>query len=179
MKAGVPKTRLEVKDLERLRQLFLNAPEQSGVSDYWSDSSLLALYDATFARRISWKWQAVLESLLAKGWNPPGADSRWIDWGCGSGVALEMVAKTFDDTPPATCVVSDRSIHAQRFAAEKIRSLLPKTSVLQASPDRVEVGARDFVVLSHVLTELTEMQLTALINTLKPAHSILWVEPGT
>jgi ribosomal protein RSM22 (predicted rRNA methylase) len=179
MKAGVPKTRLEVKDLERLRQLFLNAPEHSGVADYWSDSGLLKLYDATFARRISWKWQAVLDALLLKGWQPPKATGRWIDWGCGSGVASEMLARAFPASKPPTCIVSDRSVHAQKFAAEKLKQLLSETQVIQAFPDNLEVQKNDLVLLSHVLTELSEQQLTSLLNALKPAHTILWVEPGT
>ena len=83
MKAGVPKSRAEVKDLEQLRQLFLDAPERSGVSDYWSDNSLLELYDSTFARRILWKWEAVVRELALKNCVPPPNASRWVDWGCG------------------------------------------------------------------------------------------------
>jgi len=179
MKAGVPKTRIEVKDLERLRQLFLNAPEQTGVADYWSDPVLLALYDATFARRISWKWQAVLESLQAKGWHPPELDGRWIDWGCGSGVASEMLAEAFKLKAPSACLVSDRSLHAQKFTAEKLKKILPNTPILQASPQNLDIQDNDLVLLSHVLTELTDLQLTTLLRTIKRAHTILWVEPGT
>jgi hypothetical protein len=56
------------RELERLRELrstFLSfevkpASEHGGGEAYWEAEEELALYDRTFARRIAWKWDAVV-----------------------------------------------------------------------------------------------------------------------
>ncbi|MCU0787067.1 MAG: hypothetical protein MUC91_02585, partial [Verrucomicrobia bacterium] len=68
--------------LERLRAAFLEG--SAGGTDYWSSDEDLASYDLTFAQRIGWKWDWVLEDLKRLGWHPPAGDL--LDWGCGSGI---------------------------------------------------------------------------------------------
>ena len=55
--------------LERLRTAFLNGT--AGGPDYWQTESDLASYDLTFAQRIGWKWDWVLDDLQRIGWQPP------------------------------------------------------------------------------------------------------------
>lgn len=179
MRSDVPKTRSEVKELERLRQLFLDAPESPGVADYWSDANLLALYDRTFARRICWKWDALCSELKAKNWSVPSPITRWIDWGCGSGVATESVLNHLSVPDGTHFVVSDRSPSAMQFAADKIKKLSPQATVSQLRPEHLQVSENDLLLISHVLTELTDDQTHRLLEQISHAGAILWVEPGT
>ena len=179
MKAGVPKSRAEVKDLEQLRQLFLDAPERSGVSDYWSDNSLLELYDSTFARRILWKWEAVVRELALKNWVPPPNASRWVDWGCGSGVASEAFLLGFETSEPHEIILSDRSLHARQFSEKKVRHLRPQARIVPLSPEQLQIQETDLVLISHVLTELNDDQFQTLSENIESAAAIVWIEPGT
>jgi len=54
--------------IERLRRGFI---EGSTGSDYWRKREDLELYDQTFGRRISWKWDYVLGELSQLNWLPP------------------------------------------------------------------------------------------------------------
>ena len=56
--------------LDDLRASWLDGT--AGTADYWKTDALLRGYDATFARRIAWKWQWVLADLdrLAHGGCP-------------------------------------------------------------------------------------------------------------
>src|ERR1041384_3502994 len=51
--------------LERLRNAFLEG--SAGKQDYWRSASDLASYDETFAQRIGWKWDYVLNELTRRG----------------------------------------------------------------------------------------------------------------
>ena len=62
--------------LQRLRSAFLNG--SAGERDYWQGESDLASYDQTFAQRIGWKWDYVLEELKRRCWLPPA--SELLDW---------------------------------------------------------------------------------------------------
>lgn len=180
MSQGLPKTRAEVKDLQRLRQLFLDAPARDGVADYWSDESLIALYDSTYARRIAWKWDAVLTELSGRNWRFPSGLRRWVDWGCGSGVATESVLGFAQDALPAEILLSDRSLRARAYAAQKLeKATTGNTRISHESPENACFHESDAVLISHVLTELNADQLNRLITQLKNAGAILWVEPGT
>ncbi|MEY4064959.1 MAG: hypothetical protein RIR26_1167 [Pseudomonadota bacterium] len=179
MRSDVPNTRTEVKELERLRQLFLDAPENPGIADYWSDATLLALYHRTFARRISWKWDALLQELELKKWSIPSHITRWIDWGCGTGIATQSVLRQWGCTSHTQFVFSDRSRTAMQFAAEQLKSLQPHAQVSQVHPDLLQVSRNDVILMSHVLTELNEEQTQKLIAQVSQAGAVLWVEPGT
>lgn len=157
--------------LERLRTAFLEG--KPGQEDYWRSASDLASYDATFAQRIGWKWDHVLAELGRRGWTPPPATTL-LDWGCGSGIA----ARAFLDCFGQGCVTEarfwDRSALAMQFAVARARSKydgLPVETGLPARPG--------LVLVSHVLTELTEEQAATLAEWLKAATTVLWVEPGT
>jgi len=163
--------------LDRLRNRFLDAPAEGG--DYWESPELLAAYDATFAERIGWKWDAVLAELRARRWAPP-AGTVLLDWGCGSGVAGRRVLAAFGADRFSRLVVHDRSALARRFAADSAASAFPGLAVEQA-PDWGDVApAQPFtLVISHVLNELPPAASAALLALVRRAAAVLWVEPGT
>ena len=179
MSQGVPKTRAEVKDLQRLRQLFLDAPGRQGLEDYWQDESLLSLYDATYARRIGWKWQAVLAELENRDWTIPRNIRRWLDWGCGSGIASETLIEFVGATLPEEMVFSDRSKKAMHFASQKLASMTSGCRLTTSPPENALATQNDLLLISHVLTELTQSEMDALVNKISHAGVIVWVEPGT
>jgi len=163
--------------LDRLRNRFLDAPAEGG--DYWESPELLAAYDATFAERIGWKWDAVLAELRARRWAPP-AGSVLLDWGCGSGIAGRRVLAAFGAGRFSRLVVHDRSALARRFAAERAASAFQGLAVEQA-PDWGDVAlAQPFtLVISHVLNELPPAESAALLSLVRRAAAVIWVEPGT
>lgn len=161
-----PFTSADWKRLRALRERFLTDAR----AEYWTPRDL-ELYDATFARRIEWKWNAVLAALDAIGWRPQS--SRLVDWGCGTGVAARAVtawsgireAELFDQSSAAIAFGLDRlraaGGHAQRRAENE--PLAPGT----------------LLVLSHVIGELEEPELTRLAAFAATADEIIWVEPGS
>jgi hypothetical protein len=161
--------RMDWAGLDHIRTRFLDAPHDQGpVSDYWSSESLLASYDATFGRRILWKWRGALSQLKTLGWTLPSG-ARVIDWGCGSGVASEALSEFGWDAPDRG--FADRSALARGYCVSKF----PGARDLGANPSLE--GAT--VLLSHVLDELGGAGERALIESLLKADRVLWVEAGT
>jgi SAM-dependent methyltransferase len=155
--------------LERLRNTFLNG--SGGPQDYWTTERDLASYDLSFAQRIGWKWDYVLDELQLRNWAPPFGDI--LDWGCGSGVA----GRAFLDRFPARALLLwDRSPLAMRFAARRAEERFPGLPVRTVDPKQTPF---DTLLLSHVLTELDPAQLAALVELVRGAQTVLWVEPGT
>lgn len=150
--------------LRALRDRFLAGAE----GDYWTPRDL-ALYDATYAQRIAWKWRAVLATLDGLGWRP--ASRRLLDWGCGSGIAGRTVAEWADG---GEVEVFDQSGAAVTFALERLRAA--GRSARRGAGDRVEPGT--LLVLSHVVTELDDASLERLAALAATADEVLWVEPG-
>jgi ribosomal protein RSM22 (predicted rRNA methylase) len=163
----------EIKTLARLRDGFLSG--SAGAQDYWSGDDELSLYERTFAQRIGWKWDAVLSELSLRKWKPPAR--RLVDWGCGTGVAarrmLEQWPHEFE-----TLVLSDRSPHARAFACDLTRGVAPNTKTRVASPEDTDCEGA-VVLLSHVLTELSEAQLVHALEQWKRAAALVWVEAAT
>jgi hypothetical protein len=154
--------------LRRLRHVFLHEPESAAGGSYWTPR-LLKDYDLVLGERIRWKWNAVLEELVARGWTPPGDSLH--DWGCGPGVAARAVAAHW---PQALRVVrfSDRSELAVEYAGENLRREHPELRVGPAGP-------APLLVVSHVLNELPEGAEQELLERLSSATAVIWVEPGT
>lgn len=151
--------------LRALRDRFLSDASEA----YWTPGDL-ELYDATFAQRIGWKWDGVLRTLDRAGWKPES--KRFLDWGCGSGIAGRAVAE-WTGIPEAG--VFDQAPAAMSFAAGKLRDM-----GLSASPVRAhEMPPGTLLIISHVAGELTEMELTSLVAQAAGADEILWVEPGS
>lgn len=146
--------------LDRLRGCFL-----SGATNYWRSESDLASYDQTFAQRIGWKWDFVLAELKRLGWQPPAGDV--LDWGCGSGIAGRAFLGEF----PATGVALwDRSVLAMKFAQRRLAERFPDVPVKRGKTGTV-------LLVSHVVTELAD--LNEVLELVREATAVIWVEPGT
>ncbi len=156
--------------LERLRAIFLNG--RAGATDYWQSEADLASYDLTFAQRIGWKWDWVLEDLTRLGWKPPSGVV--LDWGCGTGIAHRAFFHHFGIAPTTRLRLWDRSNMAMGYAARRMAAQHPGVEV--------GVGLHDspaLLLVSHVLTELSQDQATQLADLAARAQAVLWVEPGT
>src|SRR5215475_7576727 len=166
---------LDWNALDRLRDLFLkSAPSGS----YWTRRSDLANYEFTFARRIAWKWMAVLRELQRRGWKPPVQDV--FDWGCGSGIAGRTVIGFFGENLFRTLRVYDQCSLASEFAIDLAQKAFCDLRVEAPKPDWLE--SREplgLLVASHVLNELTVVGRQTLRNLIDRAAAVLWVEPGT
>lgn len=164
---------LDWEALERLRTVFLAGT--AGAADYWTSESALAAYDATFAQRIGWKWDFVLRELQARGWTLPAGDL--LDWGCGSGVAGRAVLDFFGAAPGRRLRLWDRAPLARNFARERAKARYPGLEVIEeTAPAPTASGT---LLLSHVLTELTQPQTETLVAQVATAECVIWVEPGT
>ncbi len=156
--------------LRELRQSFLEST--AGITDYWQSESLLASYDATFAQRIGWKWDYVLEELKLRGWLPP--PGAWLDWGCGSGIATRACLDQFGESGVTGIHFWDRSAAASAFAAQQARRKYPNLPVHTGL-----IEAPTVLLISHVITELSPEQIQALADLATTAQCVIWVEPGT
>jgi ribosomal protein RSM22 (predicted rRNA methylase) len=160
----------EIATLQKLRKRFLDG--SAGDADYWRSEGDLALYDATFAERIGWKWDAVLHELASRGWQPK---SRAIlDWGCGSGVAGRRVLAQWPHLQ--SLALHDRSPLAMWFAMEKARALFPGVRVSKAEG---RPPAETLLVLSHVINELPSADFARVMGLLRHVREVIWVEAGT
>ena len=158
--------------LKRLRAGFITG--DAGDADYWHNESDLVSYDQTFAQRIGWKWDYVLAELKTHGWQPPGGDA--VDWGCGTGIATRAVLVNFGAKAFDRVALCDRSPLAMKFAAQRVRRLVPGLPVwLEATPPL----SADLLLISHVLTELSLEQEQPLVDLARAAKVVIWVEPGT
>lgn len=159
---------LDWRTLNELRAAYLNG--SAGAADYWKTDSLLTGYDATFARRIAWKWQWVLADLDRRGWSPP--EGAVVDFGCGTAVAVrEVLGKYAGNTEVA---LHDRSARALTFAAATVRREFPNVTVSTRLPESCGL-----LLVSHVVPELDEAGTAALLAQVERAQAVIFVEPGT
>ena len=178
--------------LDRLRATFLASARGGG--SYWRSEQDLQAYDITFARRIAWKWEAVLSELDRLGWRPPGCDvavdaggvgdvrgDRRVplaDWGCGSGVATRCVRSWLGPAAPVRSLLWDRSAMAADFAARRMRETFPAAMVEVRQPAPGS-DAGCILLLSHVLNELGPEGLAEVLKLAGSSAAVLWVEAGT
>ena len=190
--------KLDWNALDRLREGFLSGSAARGV--YWRSLSDLENYDLTYGERIGWKWDAVLNELIRRGWRPhvvaatpadtePSSASpaptdqplstseklTVLDWGCGSGVAGRRVIEAFGADKLSTLLVWDHSQLARAFAMQAAKKRFPKLMVGELRDD----SRFDLLVVSHVLNELSDQSRAELLALVRRAHFVLWVEPGT
>jgi SAM-dependent methyltransferase len=157
--------------LERLRAGFLQ--RSAGAHDYWRTVSDLASYDQTFAQRIGWKWDYVLNQLSRRGWVPP--TGVVLDWGCGSGIAGRACLHHFGLGAATRLILWDRSRLAMEFARGRAEARFPG---LQVDLSDSAKARGDVVLLSHVLSELDDNQQADLLSSIAQATAVVWVESG-
>jgi hypothetical protein len=167
---------LDWTSLSRHRERFLGGASSGG--PYWAAASDLAGYDLTYGERIGWKWDAVLDELLIRGWKPERG--LVLDWGCGSGIAGRRVIGRFGPESFDSLTVWDHSPVATEFAQAKARSEFPRLSVAAATPgffrDSSPIG---LLVLSHVLNELAPSALDEVRGLVARSRAVIWTEPGS
>ena len=162
---------LDWEVLDRLRETFLAGQQAPGM--YWTSLEDLANYNFTYAQRIGWKWDAVIDELKRRGWTPPGG--TLLDWGCGSGIASRRVIASYGAEHFEGLRVSDHSGHAVQFASATAREFFPELKVTTG----VGEGRIGTLVISHVLNELNEAGGRALREVIDRSDAVIWVEPGT
>jgi len=159
--------------LDRLRAGFLSGTAADG--PYWQSLSDLASYDLTYAERIGWKWDALLDELARRGWRPP-SDGLLLDWGCGSGVAGRRALAAFGAGTFSALAVWDHSPLARTFAATRARETFPALPVSEFADTGQPIG---LLVVSHVLNELPSDARAHLLGLIARAAAVIWIEPGT
>ncbi|MDA1220421.1 MAG: class I SAM-dependent methyltransferase [Planctomycetota bacterium] len=165
----------DLERLRRLRDLFLDATgAPRAVAAYWQSDEDLAAYDAVFAARIGWKWDAALEDAIARGF-APGNGLHVVDFGCGTGIAARRFAARFD-VSEVRCV--DHSARAAAFAAARLRDEHPQVATSAAMPGPHDADP-DVLLISHVLDELGPSTEDALLELAARSKHVVWVEPGS
>ena len=160
--------------LKRIRQCFLNGND-SLQCDYWRSRSDLVSYYATFAQRIGWKWDAVIQESKSRGLNDWTHKPVLLDWGCGSGIASRRMLRAYGPDAFASIQLYDRSTTAALFATDKIREEFGNT--LRISNTDSPTGS--FVLtVSHVLSELAPSAKRELFRLAEKADASFFVEPG-
>ena len=165
-------------DWDRLRALrseFLERAEAARpetLPDYWSSTRDLELYDATYAPRIGWRWDAVLGELAARAF--PGRPAVILDWGCGTGAATRAWLGHFGAEGLERLHLVDRSSLASAFTAERLKPLAGSARITHEPP-----AACDLLLVSNVLDETGPDGREKLLSMCRRARSIVWVEPGT
>ncbi len=166
---------LDWSALDRLRATFL-AREAAATGPYWQNRAALAAYDATYAERIGWKWDALLRELRLRRWTPP-AGTVLLDYGCGSGVAGRRVLDTFGPGHFSALALHDHSPEAVAFATERAAGAFPGLPLRVFAPSVLETPFT--LVVSHVLNELPAEAREELVGLAARAAAVIWVEPGT
>src|SRR5262245_59556774 len=158
--AGAELSESDWARLAELRAGFLGEEAPSSRhAEPWRSERDLELYDATFAQRIGWKWDAVLRELALRGVELSG--TTLVDWGCGTAVAARKRANA------AACGVRrvhlwDRSAAARTWARERLLREHPGLEIsLDAPPDDL---APELLLVSHVLGELGPVEVADLLE---------------
>jgi ribosomal protein RSM22 (predicted rRNA methylase) len=163
----------EIRTLTRLRDGFLAGT--AGGADYWQSARDVELYDRTFAQRIGWKWEAVLGELTLRGWKP--ARGALVDWGCGSAIASRTVLSHWPGLFDRVHLL-DRSPLALAHAGLRLRQTAP--DVMQRTGEfEAALSEGALLLVSHVLSELSDAQLSRLLRQAELASALIWVESAT
>ena len=169
-------TELDWTSLDRHRERFLEAKPSDG--PYWESAGDLASYDLTFAERIGWKWDAVLDELRMRGWKPLGGTV--LDWGCGSGVAGRRVVARYGQESFGSLLLWDHSAEAVDYSQKAAERAFPDLSVAACTPSFLAGdGPIGLLVISHVLNELPPDALAQIRALASRSGAVLWVEPGS
>lgn len=168
---------LDWEVLDRLRETFLSEARREG--SYWHTLTDLECYDFTYAQRIGWKWDAVLNEVRRRDLVVPSG-ATILDWGCGSGVAGRRVVDFLGAGNIARLLLHDQSALAVDYALHRARRLHPALPAERATVRELAGEAQvDVLVLSHVVNELDPAAQVQLEQLVRRAGTVLWVEPGT
>lgn len=186
MNASIDDIDIDWLGLERLRASYLDhghtkrPPSLEPLADYWTDSRLLASYDATFAARIGWKWNAVLEELsgCSSMFFNSDTPSYLYDWGCGTGIATRQLLTAWGHQRFTGTYLFDRSQLAIQFASRQLEKLAANLRHAVWRPDDGFSQRPAILLVSHVLTELDSNALQGLARLAEAADAFIWVEPG-
>ncbi len=164
----------DLRRLQRLRDRFLREETaMEGIADYWRDARDLEAYDAVFAQRIGWKWDAVLDAVQRE-W-PDFSPTQAVDWGCGTGIASRRLVDRFPDCNRV--FLHDRSHASMDFAAERLTREHPDVEISRlAEFPGIEP---DPLLVSHVLGEMSESEESSLVARVRTSRTVIWVEPGS
>ncbi len=167
-------------DWERLRELragFLAAEsraEPAASADYFRCARDVELYDATFARRIEWKWRAALREVELRA--PELAPRSVLDWACGSGAAVRALLESPVGARVERVTLFERSRLAREHARGTLLALRPGLDVRIAT-SQAECEA-ELAVASHVLDELDARAEAELEASLRHCASAIVLESG-
>ena len=165
--------------LKSLRTGYLGGKPGTALADYWRSDAALDHYDRTFGRRIAWKWDAVLDELLALG-AAPTAGATLYDWGTGTGVAARIVVERYGAQHFRGARLFDRSERAVSYAQDALGAEAPGLPVSPWDPARgFDTKSPSLLLVSHVTTEMDSASLAALSALAARADDVIWVEPGT
>ena len=117
--------------------------------------------------RIGWKWEAVLSRLAQK--IELKSNLKVRDWGCGSGIASRKFFEHFKDHI-SEIIPEDRSRKAVDFANKRLKEI---------GYSKIEAESEKAMLISHVLTELSDSQKEKLVSEVKDSSFFVWIEPGT
>lgn len=165
------------KILQTLRERFLSA--DAILQDYWTSEELLHAYDNTLAERIRWKIQSVVDELRARRAQINSQIKRrfrLVDLGCGTGAASDILLGA-DLCEIDEVLLVDRSKMARDFTRAKLQARYPSLIVHDA--DHWTPLEKDFVVASHVLSELSREELYRMQLKFVHAASVMLIEAGT
>ena len=163
-----------LESLERLRRLFFESEESLGrvLQNYWDSEETLQAYESLLARRIGWKWAAVLSELEERDLLP--ACPTLLDFGCGTGIASRLVAP---QVQASRVYLHDRSPLAVEFAKRLHEENADGTRLVEpwSGGDPPPV---DLLLLSHILNELDQQGEAEVLDVVRRTPLTLWVEPG-
>jgi SAM-dependent methyltransferase len=169
------------EEWDRLREMRAGFLESEGraqpgaAADYFRTWRDVELYDATFARRIEWKWVAALREIALRA--PTLRPSSVVDWACGSGAATRALLTSPVGQNVRSVRLWDRSRRAMEYAREALLEVRGDLQVLLA-PSGDPTGA-DLFLASHVLDELDVDGEAALERALRGASAAVVLESGT
>lgn len=163
----------QIQTLARLRDGFLAGT--AGATDYWQKPEDVEIYDKTFAERIGWKWEAVLGEVNFRGWIPSAR--VLVDWGCGSGMASRKVLAHWPGRFDRVHLL-DRSPLAIAHAGARLRKDAPEV-VQRVGEVDAALAEGALLLLSHILTELSDEQANRLLKQAAAATALIWVESAT
>ena len=166
---------IDWQGLDRLRSMYFSDKEK--ILDYWQSEKLLSDYHDTLGQRILFKWQNVLSYLDGKNILPLKGQKDFVikDWGCGTGVASLAFLAYCKPSGKVKLVLSDRSQAAMSFARKKVEEACREACI--EGPE--SKASADVLLVSHVLSEMGKEEEACLLEEIRKAKYVIWLDAGT